>query len=157
MGSRSARSCQTARGSILPEERKHLPDHGVPRRRYLAWVSYVWRRRWKRLTRCSGMLNATGTSKDAGTMKLSISCNGFLIRLEICVSKCLVTDRRFDDDLTWNCTKAAGMFFLSKRTLTQHGPICAKRSWTASVRSLPLRVRSRLARGLVKTFVRMYS
>lgn len=103
------------------------------------------------------MLNAAGTSKDAGTMELSISCNGFLVRLKSYVSKCLFTDRRFDDDLTWYCTKAAGMFFLSKRTLVQHGPICEKRSWTASVRSLPVRVRSRLVRRLVKTFVRVYS
>lgn len=28
------------------------------------------------------MLNAAGTSKDAGTMELSISCNGFLVRLK---------------------------------------------------------------------------
>lgn len=103
------------------------------------------------------MLNAAGTSKDAGAMELSISFNGFLVRLESCVSRCLVAGRRGDDGLTWNCTKAAGMFFLSKRTLTQHGPICAKRSWTASVRSFPLRVRSRLVGRLVKSFVRVYS
>jgi hypothetical protein len=72
---------------------------------------------------------------------------------EICVSKCLVVDRRCDGILTWNCTKAAGMFFLSKRTLTQHGPICAKVFLTASVRSIPLRVRSRLMEESVKAFM----
>lgn len=39
------------------------------------------------------MLNAARTSKDAVTMELRISCNGFFVRLRICVRKCLEADR----------------------------------------------------------------
>jgi hypothetical protein len=137
----------------LPQVRTDQPGHDVTRRRYLYRVSSVSCRRREKLTRCSGILNAAGTSEDAGTVQEGIGLYGFLVSLQVCVSVGLVVGGRYDGILTRYCTKAAGMFFLSKRTLTQHGPISAKASLTASVRSSPLRVRSRLSKRSVKNIV----
>lgn len=153
MGSRNAPTCRTVQGSILPQGRSDLPGHDVTRRQYLSRVSPMSSGRWEKLTRSSGILNAAGTSEDAGTVEAFICFDGFLVGLKMWVSQVLVSYRRSDVAHTWNCTKAAGMFFLLKRTLTQHGPVREKRLRTASVRSILLRVRSRLVGRSVKADV----
>lgn len=115
------------------------------------------KRRRKQLTRSSGILNAAGTSGDASAVKAGISFDRFFDSLEICISQCIATARKLDRALTLYCTKAAGMFFLSKRTLTQHSPTCSKVFLTSSASSVLVRVRSRLVARLARPIVRMYS
>jgi hypothetical protein len=47
-------------------------------------------RQREKLTRCSGILNAAGASKDAGTVEESIGFRGLFVSLEVRVSKSLV-------------------------------------------------------------------
>lgn len=157
MGSTNGQLCQKVEGSALPQVGKAVADHGVRQRRYLVLGQTNIEVEAKQLTWSSGILNAAGTSGDVGAVKAMVSFESFFDSLEICVSQGIVTARTLDCALTLYCTKAAGMFFLSKRILTQHSPTCSKVFLTSTASSVPVRVRSRLVGRSAKAIVRMYS